>query len=218
MEFLGDLERAFATNLYPLRVPIGLALVGSVVALVFIARRGGWLAAARRRPTRSALMLAILLVVLLPSAWYLGSPVFIRTSLIEPAPTVLPAVAATIVPPTAAPTTGAPPTLRATRSGEFAGADEFHFGRGTASLSETSPGRWAVRFEEFSVRNGPDLHVYLSPDADGYGDGVLELGALKATDGAFNYDVPAGARVTEFRSVVIWCKQFGVLFAVAPLS
>jgi hypothetical protein len=104
------------------------------------------------------------------------------------------------------------------RSGTFTGADEFHFGNGTATLVETSPGSWVVRFEDFSVRNGPDLYVYLSPDSQGYDTGAVELGRLKATDGSFNTDVPAGTNVSAMRSVVIWCKQFAVQFAVAPLS
>ena len=82
---------------------------------------------------------------------------------------------------------------------------------------ETAPGRYTLRFEEFSVRNGPDLYVYLSPDAAGYADGALELGTLKATDGAFGYELPEGTDPSDFGSAVIWCKQFAVLFAVAPL-
>jgi hypothetical protein len=111
----------------------------------------------------------------------------------------------------------APPNLAAVRSGSFRGADDFHFGSGEAHLIETAPGEWVVRFEDFSVRNGPDLFVYLSPDPDGYAKGVIELDRLKATDGSFNTKVPAGSDVSEMRSVVIWCKQFGVQFAVAKL-
>ena len=111
----------------------------------------------------------------------------------------------------------ASPDLAAVRTGTFKGADDFHFGSGEASLIETAPGEWVVRFEDFSVRNGPHLLVYLSPDRDGYADGVIELGRLKATDGSYNTKVPAGADVTKVRSVVIWCKQFAVQFAVAEL-
>jgi hypothetical protein len=104
------------------------------------------------------------------------------------------------------------------RGGQFSGADDFHFGRGTALLIETAPGAFTLRFEEFSVRNGPDLHVYLSTAADGLGDGSLDLGSLKATDGSFNYEVPAGVDISAYRSVVIWCEPFAVLFAFAPLG
>jgi hypothetical protein len=161
--------------------------------------------------------------------WYLGSPLFIRTALEEPLPS--PSQSATLAPTAAAPSAPAPTqapasltptpaaaTLAPTRSGTFTGADDFHFGRGTASLIETAPGTWIVRFDDFSVRNGPDLYVYLSPESDGYATSAIELGALKATDGSFNYEVPAGTDVAAAGSVIVWCKQFAVLFAVAPLS
>ena len=48
-----------------------------------------------------------------------------------------------------------------THRGMFEGADDFHFGRGDALLIETAPGAYTLRFENFSVRNGPDLFVYL---------------------------------------------------------
>lgn len=229
MEWLGDLERAFATSLYPLRVPIAIGLAVAFVVLIVLARRRGWLAAAGRHPGRTAALAIVLLAAGLPVAWYLGSPLFIRTALVEPEPSIAPvATASQAVPagslgpiatgsaatpaPTSPPSTQAPP-----RTGTFTGADDFHFGRGTATLIETEPGKWVVRFENFSVRNGPDLFVYLSPDPEGYVKGAVELGRLKATDGDFNTRVPAGTDVASLHSVVIWCKQFAVQFAVAPL-
>ena len=103
-------------------------------------------------------------------------------------------------------------------SGAFHGTDDFHFGRGTARIVETAPGRYALRLAEFSVRNGPDLYVYLSPEADDYATDALELGKLKATDGAFGYDLPPGTDPAHFASAIVWCKQFSHLFAVAPLA
>ena len=243
MNLIGELERLFATNVYPLRVPIAIALATGLVVLIVLARRRGWFAAARRHPARTATLVVALLAIGLPVGWYLASPLFIRTELFEPAPaglagavaspstvaspresmgpaspmvdpSVEPSVAATPSP-SPKPTPFAPTTLVA---GTFHGADDFHSGAGTASIIETAPGQYTLRFEEFSVRNGPDLYVYLSPAADGYADGALELGTLKATDGAFGYELPEGADPTAFESAVIWCKQFAVLFAVAPLE
>lgn len=208
MEWLGDLERLFATSLYPLRVPIAIGLGVAFIGLIVFARRRGWFEAARRHPGRTAALAVVLVATLGPVAWYLGSPLFIRTSLAEPIP-------GSSDPPAASPGVGSPDGAR---SGSFVGADEFHFGSGTARVIETAPGTWTVRFEDFSVRNGPDLYVYLSPDPGGYVDGAVELGTLKATDGSFNTDVPAGTNVAEMRSVVIWCKQFAVQFAVAQLQ
>jgi hypothetical protein len=243
MNLIGDLERLFATALYPLRVPIAIATILGLVGLFLVARRRGWFAAARRHPGRATALVAVVLAIGLPLGWYLASPLFIRTELIEPAPVAVagaaPAAPAGVAPSAAAtpePVAGgspapsaaepaAPPTPEATpfapatlATGGFRGADDFHFGEGTASIIETAPGQYTLRFEAFSVRNGPDLYVYLSPDAAGFADGALELGTLKATDGAFGYELPAGTEPADFASAVIWCKQFAVLFAVAPLA
>ena len=99
----------------------------------------------------------------------------------------------------------------------FSGADDFHFGEGNALLIETEPGVYTLRFEEFSVRNGPDLLVYLASDENSV-DGAINLGELKATDGAFNYEVPAGTDVAQYQYAIVWCRQFEVLFASAPLD
>jgi hypothetical protein len=100
----------------------------------------------------------------------------------------------------------------------FTGTDDFHFGRGTATLTEQAPGQWVIRLEDFSVRNGPDLYVVLSPAKRDYADGAIEVAKLKATDGSFNVRVPAGVDPGDSRSVLIWCKQFSHLFAYATLE
>jgi hypothetical protein len=238
MNLIGDLERLFATSLYPLRVPIAIGLGVALVGAVLVARRRGWLAAAARHPGRTAALAVVALAITLPIAWYLASPLFIRTELVEPLPaaasesaTPAPAVPSAApmrspersstpsVEPSEAPTLEPTPFEPATLvTGSFRGADDFHFGTGTARIIETTPGRFTLRFEDFSVRNGPDLYVYLSPDAAGYADGALELGTLKATDGSFGYELPPDTNPADYASAVIWCKQFAVLFAIAPLA
>jgi len=44
------------------------------------------------------------------------------------------------------------------------------------------------------------------------------LAGRKATDGPFNYEVPAGTDVSQFKSAIVWCRRFSVLFAAAPLA
>ena len=46
----------------------------------------------------------------------------------------------------------------------------------------------------------------------------MKLGELKATDGAFNYEIPAGVTLEQMRSAVVWCDAFAVLFGSAPLN
>lgn len=244
MPFLGDLERFAATTLYPWRFAIAALAVAAIVGFVILAARRGWLAAARRHPGRTGVLLAVAFVVLAPAAWYLGSPLLLRTELQEPPPAAVvvspvPAVTGpTGAPPVATPPTSsvspaatarlaatAPPAAIATPSaapvvlsGAFTGADDFHFGSGRATLTEAADGSSTLRFDDFSVRNGPDLYVYLSPDPAGYAESAVELGRLRATDGSFNMPIPPGTDVTSARSVVIWCREFAVLFAVAPLD
>ena len=234
MPSIGDIANDIAQALYEFRIPVAIASIALAVLVVLVAARLGWIAAARRHPGRTAAVAAVALAVMLPVGWYLGSPIFIRTSLVEPGPgdaaTAAPAVsvapsnesAPSVVPsgsPTAPPTpTGTPFAATIVASGEFSGTDDFHFGSGTASIVEIDPGRFHLRLDEFSVRNGPDLFVYLSPDADGYAEDALELGKLKATDGSFGYDLPDGIDPARFRSALIWCKQFSHLFAVAPFG
>lgn len=242
MPFIAAFDAGFAGLVYDLRLPIAIATGVAVVIGVIVAHRLGWFAAARRHPGRTVVLAVVGALVILPVAFYTISPLFIRSTLVEDAPVAVadlspsparsaaPGPAATAAPsPTLAPSgrppgtaTPAPsptPFVPATvASGEFTGTDDFHYGSGTASIIETAPGRFTLRFEAFSVRNGPDLFVYLSPGAAGYEDGALELARLKATDGSFNYDLPAGTDPAAFGSALIWCKQFSHLFALAPLS
>jgi len=115
---------------------------------------------------------------------------------------------------------GAPLVLR---KGMFEGADSIHKGSGAASLYQLADGGHLVRFEDFRVTNGPDLHVYLvrhpGPEAssDVTADNHIDLGKLKGNIGNQNYVIPAGTDIADFGSVVVWCQAFGVLFATAPL-
>lgn len=244
VEIFGDLERLLSEDLYPYRWPLTLAAVAIVVAASWFAWRAGWIARtqlwARRRPLVAGLSGVLVLAVVLPSFWALASPLWTRTTLVESSPLEVSAAAAVAsaspmpteavmdtATPEATSTAGdavisstAEGTLpRVVLEGEWSGADEFHFAEGRALIIETEPGVYTLRVEDFSVRNGPDLFVYLSEDPTGQSvDEALNLGALKATDGAFNYDIPPGIDVSRMKSAVVWCRQFAVLFTHAELG
>ena len=116
--------------------------------------------------------------------------------------------------PTATPVPSGPVVVS---SGEFRDGAPGHFGSGTATLGKDANGNPALVLSDFSVTNGPDLHVILGTTEDGGGDG-LDLGELKATDGTFSYPVPADVDLASFRSVTIFCKSFPTVFAVATLG
>jgi hypothetical protein len=147
----------------------------------------------------------VALVAFAAVAWYLVSPLFLRTSLVEPRPeTEGPAAAAPL------------------KRGHFNELDAIHRGRGQAQLYRLPDGRLRVQLEAFSVTNGPDLHVFLSRHAAPAGDAQakdgLLLGALKASEGAFGYETDAPADPAEFGSVVVHCVRFRTVFSFATLS
>ena len=107
-------------------------------------------------------------------------------------------------------------------SGTFVGADDFHEGEGTAVIFQQGDQR-VLRFEDFRVTNGPDLHVILSKnpnptDRDDIGDDYIDLGSLKGNVGNQNYDIPADVDLSAYQSVVIYCVPFHVLFSSATVS
>ena len=105
-------------------------------------------------------------------------------------------------------------------SGNLQGADAFHTGSGEVLLVQGPDGEVILRFQDYEVRNGPGLRIYLSPDPGGdvRADGAISLGPIKATSGFVNYDVPAGVDPSIFRSVIIYCEPFGVVFATAVIG
>lgn len=99
-------------------------------------------------------------------------------------------------------------------------SDPVHYGRGRVTLYEGT-----VFLEaDFEVGPGPKYHVYLVPKAPIRESGDLEgamfvdLGRLKSFTGSQKYPVPGGLTLADYKSVVIWCEQFGVLISPADLA
>src|SRR3990170_2160238 len=86
MPSIGDIANDIARTLYEFRIPVALASIGLAVLAVVVAHRLGWIAAARRHRLRTVVLLLAALAVMVPVGWYLGSPIFIRTSLVEAVP------------------------------------------------------------------------------------------------------------------------------------
>ena len=98
-----------------------------------------------------------------------------------------------------------------------------HTTSGRALTLELADGTRYLRLEDLDTSNGPDLRVYLSkvPASDdwyAYGEGSIDLGALKGNRGSQNYQLPPGLDPSDYRSAVIWCRRFSVGFGVAPLE
>ena len=104
-------------------------------------------------------------------------------------------------------------------TGSFRDADGFHKGSGTATIYREGDGAYFLRFENFSVTNGPALYVELVRDPSGdLSRGAVELGKLKGNKGNQNYEIPEDVDISQFKSAVIWCKTFDVTFSIATFE
>ena len=112
-------------------------------------------------------------------------------------------------------------------TGQFIHADPtdpVHWGKGEVTLYEDKDGIRLVHLgADFQVGPGPRFHVYVvdRPDvrakADFLASDAVDLGRLRAFQGSQNYPVPAGVKLAKSQSVVVWCKEFGVLITPATL-
>jgi hypothetical protein len=114
-------------------------------------------------------------------------------------------------------------TATAIASGQFQDAGPRYQGEGAATVAALEDGRTIIQFTDFSVTSGPDLEVWLvAADAPATASAVLaseyvSLGRLQSPNGTQSYEIPADVDVSAYGSVVIWCEDFSVLFAVATL-
>lgn len=107
--------------------------------------------------------------------------------------------------------------------GSFQDADSFHKGSGSAVLYRLPDGPHILRFENFRVTNGPALHVLLAKHPSPTSrihvkEGYIDLGSLKGNIGSQNYEIPVGTDISQFKSVVIYCMPFHVVFSTATLG
>lgn len=136
--------------------------------------------------------------------WYLASPLWIDRVVQE--------------------TASAAQTSVLVSQGSFKDADSAHRGKGNVNLFKGESGDHLLRLTDFEVTNGPDLEVWLvakkdiSSSEDVKNSQWFSLGQLKGNIGDQNYSVPTDVNIADYSSVVIWCEQFGVLFASANLD
>ena len=162
--------------------------------------------------------------------YFAPQDLFLQTSVNEPLPVATAPAgsaasgsAAPAAPAAPAASTGAAaPPLAVLARGHFRSGE--HDTSGRALLLRLADGRRFVRLERFSTSNGPAVRVWLSAAPAGAGDDTVadaphvDLGGLKANHGNQNYRVPASAELGRYRSVVVWCRRFDVVFGSAGLT
>ncbi len=109
-------------------------------------------------------------------------------------------------------------------SGSFTRIDALHGAEGSATIYTLPDGQRILRLENFQANNGPDLFIGLSghpqprSSAEVHDTGYLELARLKANQGNQNYELPSDLDLSQYKSVVIYCKAFSVVFSTAELG
>ena len=144
--------------------------------------------------------LVIVAAIAIPIGIYTISPLFISATVNEALPTTT--------------TTSVP--VQKPLSGIFMGAhDGFHNAEGNVKVVSLTDGSKILRLDNFKSTNGPNVHVYLSTDK--HATDYVDLGKLKANNGNQNYNIPTGTDIRKHNIVLIWCKDFSVLFGSAVL-
>ncbi|WP_051427369.1 DM13 domain-containing protein [Arthrobacter sp. H20] len=102
-----------------------------------------------------------------------------------------------------------------------------HATTGSVQIIEQPDGTRLLTLENLDTSNGPDVHVWLSAadvveGVDGWytagSADFYDLGPIKGNQGNQVYQIPADVDLAAFRSVDLWCVQFGVSFGAAQLS
>ena len=168
----------------------------------------------RRHPRLAALAaLVVVAAVAVPLVAYVVVPIFVRSTLVEALPTLAPGADASA--PAASDVSSSPPAPTLAR-GDLVRITVADYGSGVVRVVQVGADRF-LRFEDVDIAAAPDMYVYLSDRDDGKPGTYVDLGKLKATNGSFNYAVPAEVDLSAVRSVVVWCRRFSVTVTYAIL-
>jgi hypothetical protein len=91
---------------------------------------------------------------------------------------------------------------------------------GGVTIVEENGKRYLEFDESFSTDDGPDLFVLLHKEStpQSYGsEKFVNLGDLQSISGSQRYEIPEDVSIDEFKSAVIWCRQFNVTFGFAAI-
>jgi hypothetical protein len=109
--------------------------------------------------------------------------------------------------------------------GEFLRIDAIRWGQGDVTIFQQVDDSKIMRFENFSVANGPDLRVVLSASTAPTtvemmreGELDIDLGQLAGTTGNQNYTIPADTDLSLYNSVVIYSPTVDMIYSYAPLT
>jgi len=186
-------------------------------------RKRAWIIAAA---SVALVMVAGALVLFKP--WLLFVDVRVNDEIPVAAPIDSPGPGAS--PPAGAPTPTANPPVEpetAVHIAEGSLISHEHATTGTVRIITQPDGTRVLTLENLDTTNGPDVHVWLSAadvveGTDGWytagSADYFDLGLIKGNQGNQVYEIPAEVDLSQYKSVDLWCVQFGVSFGAAQLN
>ncbi|MFB2772313.1 DM13 domain-containing protein [Pelatocladus sp. BLCC-F211] len=98
-----------------------------------------------------------------------------------------------------------------------------HPTQGNVKVVTENGKRYLELDESFKTSKGPDLFVILYKNETVPISGIkekdyLKIAALQKTSGNQRYLLPNNVNLVDYKSVVIWCRQFNATFGYAPLG
>ncbi|MEA2646893.1 MAG: hypothetical protein QOE92_1976 [Chloroflexota bacterium] len=170
----------------------------------------------RRRLLIGVAAAVLLVLAAIPLTAYVIIPRLVSSTVNEAAPGATPTPAAGG---TGSPAVGATPASgpRTVATGELRQVNAVDFGHGRVLVIQDGDRRF-LRFDNVEIAGAPAQRVYLSDADDGRPGNFTDLGDLRATNGSFNYEIPAAVDLSRVRSVVSWCRQFNTTVTYAVLQ
>ncbi len=163
-----------------------------------------------RHPWLAALVtLAAAAALAVPVAAYIILPALVKSTLTESLPVASAPAAGSLRAPAA--------STQVLAQGELRRLNAVDFGSGKVVVADVNGIRY-LRFQNVNIAGAPDVYVYLSDRTDGQPGRFSNLGKLKATNGSFNYSIPANLDLTQAKSVVLYCRTFNVTITFAVLE
>ena len=108
----------------------------------------------------------------------------------------------------------APVMVQVIRKGNFSGS-------GSAGMPKLKIENNVLKLQtttDFTVSSSaPDLRIYLGNNNNNV-NGAVEIATLTQRSGAQSWNVAAPVTITQYKYVIIWCKQFSGTYGVADLG
>lgn len=163
-----------------------------------------------RHPWLSALVaVAVAIALAIPAIAFVIVPALVKSTVNEGLPVTSAPASGSLNSPVAA--------TQVIAQGELRRLNAVDFGTGKVVIADVDGARY-LRFENVDIAGAPDVYVYLSNRGDGQPGTFTNLGKLKATNGSFNYPIPANVDLTQVKSVVVYCRTFSVVITFALLA